>query len=106
MTIEHRKRNGATVQDDTDGSIPWGWVVCTDSFLSGWGYCPGRSLYALAVSNARQANIVAHNARARSDMKRVRFMRNVRGLRLKAGDHLRMVGPDQAARWYEEGGSR
>jgi hypothetical protein len=104
--MKHRKRNGAIVEDDTEGSIPWGWVVCTDSFLSGWGSAPARSLYALAVADARQANIVAHNARARSDMKRVRFMRNVRSMRLKAGDHLRMVGPEQASRWYEEGGFR
>lgn len=83
----------------------WAFVVCHDAVLSGWGLARGgRSLYALAVMNPAQAKIVLDNAKARSDMKRVRL--NMRLPRLRDGDHLAIVGPSEAPGWYEPGGFR
>lgn len=83
----------------------WAFVVCNDTFFSGWGLARGgRSLYALAVKNPAQAKIVMANAKARSDMKRVRL--NMRLPRLRDGDHLAIVGPSEAPRWYKPGGFR
>lgn len=80
-----------------------GFVVCEDSFMSGWGKAKGgRSLYALAILDGEQEPIVTANAHARSEMKRVRF--NLQLPRLRDGDHLKIVGPTAAARWYERGG--
>lgn len=98
MKIEDRR----TEQEKKE---TWAFVVCNDTFLSGWGYARGgRSLYALAVTSPDQAKIVLDNGRARSDMRRVRL--NMRLPRLREGDHLVIVGPSDAPRWYEPGGFR
>ncbi len=96
----------STIKDDRGNkSTPWGFVVCTDTFLSGWGGASeGRSLYALAVDNDDEAWMVLNNARDRSDMKRVRFVKTLP--KLRAGDHLSIVDRTCAARWYEVGGFR
>ena len=85
-----------------------GYVVCTDSMLSGWGQAPGRSLYALAIETAEDLKAVTNNADARSDMKRPRHVMTMTAdglprVQLRAGDHLKIVDRGQAARWYKDG---
>ena len=53
---------------------PFGYIVATDSFMSGWGLAPGRSLYALAVYTPHDEETVMANMQAREEMKRVRFV--------------------------------
>jgi len=95
------------------GAKPWAFVVCTDSFLSGWGKADGgRSLYALPVASEEEARIVLANARARSDMRRPRIVSRMRTrggfwepiVRLGAADHLSVPDREEASRWYERGG--
>ena len=71
--------------------VPWGFVAATDSFLSGWGYAAHcRSIYVLAVTSFDEAELVAANARHRSDMLRVRIVgRNyLSTVRLHTGEGL------------------
>jgi hypothetical protein len=104
----------ATINDrrtDTT-TIPLGYVVCTDGFLSGWGGAKGgRSLYALAFHNWREADILLDNADARSEMKRPRTVTTLLKsglpkLRMGANDHLSIADKGDAARWYQPGGFR
>ena len=88
---------------------PWGYIVCTDTFMSGFGPAKGgRSLYALAVAGPSEANTVARNARARSEMKRPRLVRSFRAdgtpsVRMGPNDHMSVVDRRDAERWYEPG---
>ena len=84
-----------------DKSKPWGWVVFTDSFLSGWGEAPRRSLYALAVQDHKEAELVLANGKRRSDMKRGRITGSLP--RLHNGDHLAIVDRKDAGAWYRPG---
>lgn len=96
-TIDDRRTNKAT---------PWGFVVFTDSFMSGWGGAEnGRSLFALAVFDHNEAEKVLESGRQRTDMKRGRIVSDLKGLRcsVKTGDHLAIVDRGTASRWYEEG---
>ncbi len=70
-----------------------GYVVATDSFLSGWGEAPGRSLYAVAVRTTEEMGDVEWRMGQRSDFKRVRF--NMHLPRLREGDHLHVVPAEQ-----------
>lgn len=81
---------------------PWGFVVFTDSFLSGWGGAPRRSLYCLAVNNPREADTVLDNGQHRSDMKRGRIVGRdyLRTVKLYPGDHLKVTDKTHAERWY------
>lgn len=48
------------------------YVTMTDSFLSGWGMAEGKTnKLVIECNNLQEAEIVANNARARSDMKYV-----------------------------------
>ena len=82
----------------------WGFVVATDSFMSGWGQAPGKSYFAVPVRNAEQAEIVEANMEHRSEMKRVRFVLADYRPRLRAGDHLSIRALDDSARFYQPGG--
>ncbi len=84
----------------------WRFVVATDSFLSGWGQAPGRSIYAIAVSDRDEANIVEENMRWRSEMKRVRLLWPEWKPKLHDGDHFAIVGKSEASRFFEPGGFR
>lgn len=92
----------------TDGAAaPWGFVVFTDSFLSGWGQAEGgRSLYALAVSSPEEADTVLASGKRRTDMKRGRIVRTFKGLckGTRERDHLMIVDRGEASRWYEPNG--
>ena len=103
-----------TVNDrrhDTE-TIPLGYMVCTDSFLSGWGGASGgRSLYALAFNTWKEADILLDNAEARSEMKRPRtvttlYKSGLPKIRMYPGDHLSVADRGDASRWYERGGFR
>lgn len=81
-----------------------GFVVATDSFMSGWGQAPGRSLFAVPLSNWDQEPTVTANMDARSDMKRVRTVGKDYRPHLAAGDHLSIRDMSDCSRFYEPGG--
>ena len=86
-------------------TTPWGFVVFTDTFMSGWGHAQGRSLFALAVFDHKEAETVLESGRQRSDMTRGCIVSTLKGLRrsVKPSDHLAIVDRATASRWYEEG---
>lgn len=88
-----------------DQSEPWGYLVCTDSFMSGWGPCL-RSVYALALRGPEDELTVRANAHARPEMKHPRLVSNTRCLlrNMRHGDHLAIVDRGDASRWYQPGG--
>ena len=97
----------AIVKDhrENPGTNPFGFVVFTDSFMSGWGHADGgRSLYVLEVASESEAYTVLANGKRRTDMKRGRFVRTLRNVRLRAKDHMSISGKANAGRWYQEGG--
>jgi hypothetical protein len=87
-------------QDKTE---PAGFVVFTDSFMSGWGNAPRRSLYALAFHTSEEADVLWNNGQDRSDMKRGRILHSERDLlrTVKHGDHLSIVDRGTADSWFE-----
>lgn len=89
------------------GYFVWGYVVFTDSFMSGWGgAAKGRSLYALAVSSPAEAETVIASGKRRSEMKRPRIFRD-RGRMLrsmKPNDHLSIADIASADRWFQADG--
>ena len=97
--------DGATIEDhrtEEDKALTWAFVVATDSFLSGWGKAPRRSLFAVPVKDHKQADTVIDNMNNRSDMKRPRLVSNLP--RLKPGDHLSIRSMDDSSRFYQVGG--
>lgn len=84
----------AIVDDKRDvQDRPVAWVIATDSFLSGWGYAPNRSLFAVACHNEDEIGTVETNMRLRGDMKRPRIVTKMRrdgqpAIKLYEGDHL------------------
>lgn len=100
---------GAVIDDrrtDEDKAQTWGFVVATDSFMSGWGRAAGRSLFAVPVTSLEQAEIVADNMQHRSEMKRVRIVGHDYRPRLQAGDHYSIRDMSDCSRFYEVGGFR
>ena len=82
---------------------PFGFVVATDSFMSGWGDAQGgKSYYAIAVDSRHESDVVEANMRSRSEMKRVRF--NLALPKLGPKDHLSIVDRHYAQRFFEPGG--
>tara|TARA_R100001086_G_scaffold243162_1_gene171710 strand:- start:404 stop:757 length:354 start_codon:yes stop_codon:yes gene_type:complete len=66
----------ATIKDDrTDEEVrnTIGFVVATDSFMSGWGDAPGKSIVAVPVINDKDRQRVEVVMSRRSEMKRLRF---------------------------------
>jgi hypothetical protein len=63
------------------------WAVANDSFMSGWGQAPGRSLvaYPIDLHDGRHSEIL-NWMRRRGDFKRVRV--NMELPELREGDHL------------------
>jgi len=87
-----------------DKAATWGFVVATDSFMSGWGMSPRRSLFAVPVINHKQAEIVLGNMHLRSEMKRSRIVGANYRPRLQPGDHLSIRSMSDCSRFYEPGG--
>ena len=86
-----------------------GFVVATDSFMSGWGKARGRSLFAVPFSHEQAKEglheRIADNMRDRSEMQRVRIVGADYRPRLYNGDHLSIRGIANG-RWLERGGFR
>ena len=81
-----------------------GYIVANDSFMSGWGNAPGRSIFAIPVNTWHQFEIVENNMRNRSEMKYVRQCgRNWRP-KLRDGDHLSIRSPQECSRFFEVNG--
>lgn len=96
----------ATIQDkrtEEQKNITAGFVVATDSYLSGWGGAPDRSLFAVAFTSTKQQKVVEKNMKNRSDFKRVRVVygKEYRP-RLSVGDHLYISEIDENLPIYKE----
>ncbi len=87
-----------------EGYYAWGFVVFTDKFMSGWGQAPGRSLYALEVTSPQEAELVLANGKNRTEMKRGRIVKTLKGIKLRKGDHLSVTDKFNAERWFEVNG--
>jgi hypothetical protein len=98
---EHELRESGAVVKSIERKPKYGYVVATDSFMSGWGHAPRTSYYAVAVDTKREMEIVIQNMTSRSEMKRVRFQTELP--RVKRGQHLHVVGKRQAKRFFEIG---
>ncbi len=79
-------------------------VVATDSFMSGWGHAPGRSLFAVPCRSWEEAKIVEDNMRHRSEMKRVRVVGKGYRPKLRDGDHYSIRDMSDCDRFYRPGG--
>ena len=102
--------SGAIIDDrrsEKDKARTWGFVVATDSFMSGWGRAPGRSIFAVPVVDLRQAEIVLDNMEHRTEMKRARLVLadNYRP-KLRGGDHFSIRDMSDCSRLYSPGGFR
>lgn len=79
------------------------YVTMTDTFMSGWGMSKGlTNRLAFVCDSAEEAQVVAENARARSDMKNVRICTTPPRQRL--GQYLQFkTNNENYSRWYERG---
>lgn len=80
---------------------PYGYVVATDSFMSGWGKAPGRSVLAVEVNTDEEYVKVVSNMERRSDMKRVRYARVIRNITVQSDDHLEIVDKVYSPSWFK-----
>lgn len=99
--------NGGVIDDcrtDDDKAATEGFVVATDSFMSGWGQAPARSFFAVPFRSPYEATIVLDNMEARSEMKRVRLAGKNYRPQLRSGDHLSIRAIDDCSRFYKPGG--
>ena len=82
-----------------------GFVVATDSFMSGWGQAPRRSLFAVPFGTEAEAEIVKDNMERRSEMLRVRIVwgKHYRP-KMSAGDHLSITDYDPTDRFHTVNG--
>ena len=74
-----------------------GFYIATDSFMSGWGLAPGRSLFAVPVtvaelSDGETCKRIEERMERRPEFKRVRFVLRSYRPRLSDGDHLSLRG--------------
>lgn len=92
-------RRDERTPEETAATI--GFIVGTDSFLSGCGLAPARSFYALPVRSSEEAHVVMENMRRRSDMKRVRWVGKTYRPKLRDGDHFVIASIAEASRHYE-----
>ena len=91
-----------------NGRPAMGYIIATDSFMSGWGMAPNRSLFAIAIGTREERDAVESNMRAREEMKRPRFVRprksdGMPDVRLQPGDHLSVRDHATAGRFYIPG---
>lgn len=93
--------------DDRRTENTIGFVLGTDSFMSGWGLAPGRSLFAVPVIDPAEYDVILANMEARSDMKRARVVTGITKtdklprVRLREGDHLSVRSVEDTARFRE-----
>ncbi len=74
------------------------YMVATDSFMSGWGGAPGRSIVAVECHTSEEVDFAEAKLRERPEMKRVRFC--YRKPRLRDGDHLKIFTRADAPFWF------
>jgi len=104
---EDRRGDTMTILDrrsEAEKESTWGFVVATDSFMSGWGDAPRRSLFAVPVRNWKEAEIVLDNMQHRPEMKRARIVGKDYRPKLRPGDHLSIRDMSDCARFYAPGG--
>jgi len=82
------------------------FVLFTDTFMSGWGKAPARSLIAFAVSSEEEAGNVLRSGGNRTDMENGRIAPDLETLRLlvREGDHLSIRDKAGCQRWYQPDG--
>ena len=79
------------------------YVLCNDSFMSGWGQATRMTnTCILPCESWEEAEIVAQNARNRADQKRVRIV----GDKPRMRSHIlySLFNREDASRWYKQGG--
>jgi hypothetical protein len=78
------------------------WVSMTDRFLSGWGSAEGKTnKLVIECDNYEEAEIVADNARRRSEMKYINICLNKP--RYGKGVLVSYHGKGDYGRWFEKG---
>uniref|UniRef100_A0A6M3K9G2 Uncharacterized protein n=1 Tax=viral metagenome TaxID=1070528 RepID=A0A6M3K9G2_9ZZZZ len=78
------------------------YVLSNDKFMSGWGAAEGKTnTIILPCDSWQEAEIVADNAKGRSDQKNVRIVINKP--RLQSHVVYSLLTKEGAARWYERG---
>jgi len=99
-----RGRRAAIVTSAEEIPSAWGYVTATDSFMSGWGKARGKkNKVILPVKSLREAEVVAQNARNRSDMKYV-SIRRTKPNAAERGVLWSLMNRKNAAQWYKRGG--
>ncbi len=79
------------------------YVLSNDSFMSGWGPAKGKiNTLILPCRSFAEAEIVAQNARNRTDQKRVRIVGNKP--RIQSHVYYSLHDRTDYSRWYENGG--
>jgi hypothetical protein len=95
-------KKGVSRRDPSGVSAPF-WVTTTDKFMSGWGRAEGKkNKLGFPCASYEEAEIVAENARNRSDQKNVniRFSKpnfNQRGVLYQCKDK------EEYPSWYQKG---
>ena len=87
---------GGVVHDrrsDQEKEETIGFIVGTDSFMSGWGQAPGTSYFAIPVRTREEWDETLAFMMGRGDMLRVREVGKDYRPRLRAGDHLSIRRP-------------
>ena len=72
-----------------------GFVVATDSFMSGWGLAPGKSYFAVPYRATDNPQAIFNRLDDRSEMKRVRYVGKDYRPKLREGDHLSIRNMDE-----------
>tara|TARA_R110000751_G_scaffold28003_3_gene73459 strand:+ start:685 stop:999 length:315 start_codon:yes stop_codon:yes gene_type:complete len=82
------------------------YVTATDTYCSGWGGAANKlNRVILPCESQGEAEVVADNARSRSDMADVTVHRGESGVMpVTRGIVFSLMGQADAARWYEPGG--
>jgi len=94
-----------------DKTVPQGYVVATDAFLSGWGPARGgKSIFAVAYHDEREAEAIEIAMRGRSEMKRVRRVTTLDAQGLPRtggpGDHVSVRDRGDAEEFYKGAAAR
>ncbi len=74
------------------------YAVATDSFMSGWGSAPGRSLVAIKCETNEELDFALAKLEAREEMKRVRINLNLP--RVSSNDHLSIWTREENPVWF------
>lgn len=81
-----------------------GFVVATDSSMSGWGKALGRSIFAVPCNSWDQVKIVEANMHERTEMNYVRTVGKNWRPKLRDGDHLSIRNAEECCYFYRESG--